>query len=243
MKRVVSAVICLLFISASALAEKRFDREVIKLEDRAQYSFVKLDDVNYPVLKKGTVQVSSLVYKGTMRYYVEISISNQGTSDIAVAPDFIAFTKPGYSVYRTDTVNAAVDVASDASIPFIPTPPSIVPPTANTTINATATSYGNQTQINGTATTTYDYSGQAGANFGNALGNAIAARRYRNQQVNEARFAHFLNAHAQPPVEVTLRPGETRIVAVTFEQSKRKSAPFQITVIIGSEQFRFSYKG
>jgi hypothetical protein len=225
------------------MAEKRFDRSVLKLENPGQYNLVKLDDVNYAQLQKGPLGVSSLVYKGSERYYIEIVIANHGTTDVAIAPDFISFTKAGYTIIRTDTVRSAVEVASDAQIPFTPTPPPIVPPTANTTINATATSYGNQTQINGTATTNYDYSGQAGANFGSAVGNAIAARRYRNHQINEMHFAHFLNDHAQPNVVITIKPGETRTIVSTFEQLRKKTVPFEITVTIEGEQYSFSYKG
>ena len=243
MKRMLSLFYCLALFASAALAEKRFDREVIKVENQAQYAIIKIDDVKYPVLERGPLAISTLVYKGTLRYYVEITITNHRTSEMNIAPDFVAFSKPGYSAYRTDTVAAAVDVARDAEIPFMPFPPPVIPPTANTTINATASTYGNQTEINGTATTTYDYSGQAGANLGNTIGNAIAARRYRAHVMNEAKFAHFLNEHAQPPVPITLKPGETRTIVATFEQAKKKSAPFEIVVTVQSEQFHFAYKG
>ena len=100
------------------------------------------------------------------------------------------------------------------------------------------------TQINGTATsTTTDTSGQAGANFGNALGNAIAARRFRNMQREDVLLANYLGTFALGSSPILLKAGDARVVTLTFEQVKRKKAPFQITIHVGDENFVFKFKG
>lgn len=235
-------VLCLLLTSGPAFCADRFGRPVIKVGDEKAYQFVKLDDVEYPGLSNGNYDVTCLVYRGTERYYVEISLKNKTAAPIALPIDFVTFDKPGYTVYRTDTMDAAREAASFAGIRFVPTPPPYVPPTTNTTINATATTYGNQTQITGTATTTTNDSGQAGANFGNALGNAIAARRFYNQQRTDVLFSHFLAAHVQTSADSPIQPGESRVIVATFEQSKQKKKPFNVTLQIGADKFSFSYK-
>jgi len=156
--------------------------------------------------------------------------------------DFITFNKPGYTVSRTDPMAAAREAAAVAGIRFVPTPPPYVAPTTNTSINATATTYGNQTQIAGTATTTTDNSGQAGANLGNAVGNAIAAHRFHKAQRNELLFSHYLAAHVQTAADSPIQPDESRVIIATFEQAKQKKAPFEITLQIGSDTFHFFYK-
>jgi hypothetical protein len=117
-----------------------------------------------------------------------------------------------------------------------------VAPNTHTTINASSTTYGNQTQINGTATTTTDNSGQAGANLGNAIGNAIAARRYQNAQRNEVIFSHFLATHLQSAADIPIQAGESRVIVATFEQAKQKKRPFEVSIRIGPDVFRFDYK-
>jgi hypothetical protein len=235
-------VFCLLLTSGPAFCADRFGRPVIKVSDEKAYQFVKLDDVEYPGLSNGNYDVTCLVYRGTERYYVEISIRNKTADPVVVPMDFVAFEKPGYTVYRTDTMDAAREAAAEGGIRFVPTPPPYVPPTTNTSINATATTYGNQTQISGNATTTTDNSGQAGANFGNAIGNAIAARRFYNQQRTDVLFSHYLAAHTQTGGDSPIQPGSSRVIVATFEQSKQKKKPFIVTVQIGTDKFSFSYK-
>jgi hypothetical protein len=114
--------------------------------------------------------------------------------------------------------------------------------TTTTTVNGTATTYGNQTQISGTATTTTDQSSQAGANLGNAIGNALAARSFYKTQRRESTFANFLGAFAQDQTGTSLQPGEAKVIVATFEQAKRKKAPFEIVIRVGAESFQFKYK-
>lgn len=232
-----------LCIAAGPLAAKdRFGREVLKVRDPADYQFFKLDDVQFPMLASSHYAVSCLVYRGTQRYYVEIGIENKTSAPISIPVDFVAFDKPGYTVFRTDTLAAAQDVAESAGGKFEPTPPPQVPATTTTTVNGTATNYGNQTQISGTATTTTDQSGQAGANLGNAIGNALAARRFYKTQRRESTFADFLSDFAQDPAGTAVQPGKARVIVATFEQAKQKKAPFEIVVRVGTESFRFKYK-
>lgn len=231
-----------LVFAGLAQAEKRFGREVIKVADPQSYSMFRLDDVTIPSMLQKGISVSSLVYRGTEYYYVEVGISNKTDHEIVVTPDFISFVKPNYTVMRTDTLAVANQLASAENVRFVPVPPPQVQPSSTTTYNATATSYGNQTQISGTATTTPDYSGQAGANLGNALGNAIAARRFykaRSEAVNLARFLHTFAQGADPAV---IQPGQTRVVACTFAQLKQKKAPFEVTIRLGEQEFDFKYK-
>ena len=235
-------IFCLLTTALPGLSADRFNRPVVKVADQKNYQFIKLDDVEYPVLSNERFAVTCLVYRGTQRYYVEVSVKNKSSDPVALPMNFVTFDKPGYSVYRTDTVEAARQAASAAGLRFVPTPPPYVPPTTTTTINASATTYGNQTQINGTATTTEDTSGQAGANLGNAIGNAIAARRFYKAQRIEVIFSHFLASHVQTPLDSPLGSGESRIILATFEQSKQKKAPFNIVLQIGSDKFTFAYK-
>jgi hypothetical protein len=241
MKKIL-VVFCLLLATRPGLCADRFNRPVVKVSDPKGYQFTKLDDVEYPGLSNSQYDVTCLVYRGTERYYVEISVKNKTAAPVALPMNFVAFDKPGYTVYRTDTMAAARESAAAGGIRFVATPPPYVPPTTNTTINATATTYGDQTQISGTATTTTDNSGQAGANLGNAIGNAIAAHRFYKEQRNEVLFSHFLAAHVQTDADSPIQEGETRVIVVTFEQAKLKKAPFVITLKIGSDTFHFSYK-
>jgi hypothetical protein len=234
--------LCLIITSAPLFCADRFGRPVVKVRDEKAYQFIKLDDVEYPTLSDSQYAISCLVYRGTQNYYVEIGVKNKTGGPIALPMDFVAFDKPGYTVYRTDTMAVAQQAATAAGLRFVATPPPYVPPSTNTTIRATATTYGDQTQITGTATTTTDNSGQAGANLGNAIGNAIAARRFYKEQRTEILFSHFLAAHVQTSADSFIQPGESRVIVATFEQSKQKKKPFDVTLQIGTDKFTFSYK-
>jgi hypothetical protein len=226
---------CTLLVAHAAFCESRFERPVVKLSDPSAYQFVKLDDVEYPVLSNERYKVSCLVYRGTEDYYVEISVTNNTSDALPLPPTFISFTKPGYTTYRTDTMEMAVRLSAAAGAHFTPTPPPYVPPTYNTTINATATTYGNQTNVSGSATTTADTSGQAGANLGNAIGNAFAAHSFYKAQRNAIVFSKFLAAHVQTPADTAIQPGQTRIVVATFSQAKLKKKPFDVDLKVGSD--------
>ena len=233
---------CFTLVSASLWGEQRFGRPVVKVQESKEYSFARLDDVAYPTLSNDKYLVTCLVYRASERYYVEIGVKNKTDDLVNIPADFVTFSKPGYSVYRTDTMMAARQAATAAGLTFVPTRAMYIPPTTNTTINATATTYGDQTQINGTATTTTDYSGQAGADLGNALGNAIAAHRFYKMQRTEAAFSSFLQNHAQSASGTWLAAGQTGTIVDTFQQAKQKKAPFEVQVRVGLDTFKFVYK-
>lgn len=226
-------------------AAQRFGRTVIALEEPKDYQYFKLDDVSFPFLSNANYDVSCLVYRGTEYYYVEIAFLNRSPSPVTIPADFLEFSKPGYTVFQTDTAVAEGQLASAVGTRFIPTPPPQMPPssTTTTTINANATTYGNTTQINGTASsTTTDTSGQAGANFGNALGNAIAARRFYRSQREAASLAGYLNAFGWKNTPLVVQPGQAQKIMMTFQQVKNKKAHFQVIIHIGGESFLFKYK-
>jgi len=233
---------CLSCVALVGSAETRFGRPIVKVHEPHNYQFIKLDDVQYPTLADAHYSVSCLVYRGTEHYYVEVNVKNNSNAAITLLPDFITFDKPGYSVYRGDTTMAAREAAMAGGVRFVPTQPPYVPPTYNTTINATATTYGNQTNVSGTATTTADNSGQAGANLGNAIGNAIAAHRFYKMQRTEIVFSHFLSSHTQTGMDTQLQPGQSRVIVAVFDQTKRKKKPFDINLKVGDDTFRFDYK-
>ncbi len=247
MKRliVVLAFASLVWHVMPAHATQRFGRPLVSLESAKDYQYFKLDDVNFPMLSSQNYSVSCLVYRGSENYYVEISIQNKSPSPVTLPADFVEFTKPGYTVYRTNTDNVAMQLAGVAGLRFVPTPPPQMPAnsTTTTTVNANATTYGNTTQINGSATsTTRDTSGQAGANFGNAIGNAIAARRFYNEQRDAVSLAQYLATYGWKDSSKPLQPGKAELVMMTFQQAKRKKARFQVLIHVGSESFSFKYK-
>lgn len=245
MRRSLVAPALLLCMGTSLYAAQRFGRPVISLENPKDYQFFRLDDVNFPLLSDAKYSVSCLVYRGTEYYYVEVAIQNRSSENVILPSELVEFTKPGYTMFRANTLAVATELAGASGERFVPTPPPQMPAntTTNTTINANATTYGNTTQINGTATsTTYDTSGQAGANFGNALGNAIAARRFYRAQREAVSLANYLATFAWGDTAQVLKPGETRIVTEIFQQAKPKKAHFQVIVHVGDEMFIFKYK-
>lgn len=240
-----AVLLLVLWPCTSLRAAQRFGRPVIALEEPKNYQFFKLDDVNFPFLASTNYDVSCLVYRGTQYYYVEIAIHSRASSPVTISDDFVEFLKPGYTVLRTDAHIAEAQLANAAGEHFIPTPPPQLPPRSitTTTINANATTSGSMTQINGTATsTTRDTSGQAGANFGNALGNVIAARRFYRAQRENVSLAGYLNAFGWSNTPLTLQPGQTQKVIMTFQQFKLKKAHFQVIIHVGADSFPFKYK-
>ena len=224
-------------------AEKRFNQPVIKLQNPTEYQYFKKDGVNFPVLATSHFSASCLVYRGTQNYYVEVSILNRSSEDLTLTFDSIVFNKPGYTVFRTDTVASASEIAARARGSFEPGPPPKVQGTTNTTVNAGATTFANQTNISGVATTNKDQSTpHAGANLGNAIVNAVAERSFYRSQAKESSFADFLNSHAQAKESSQLHPGEARVLVATFQQVDQKKAPFEVLVRIGSETLTFKYK-
>jgi len=230
-------VTAMLLLCKVATAESRFGRPVIKLSNPKEFKYFKLDDNQFPMLERGPISVSCMTYRGTKSYYVEVAVDNQSESPITLDPNFVSFNKPGYSVFLTDTVSSAADVWASVAGPFIPTRPP--PPTqATTTYSGTASTYGNTTQLSGTATTTVDDS----AAGWHGLGQAIAARRYRNAQTRDQSFAVYLVTFAHEKQEGTIQPGKAGLYIFTFQQIKQKKAPFDVTVKVGSESFAFRYK-
>jgi len=234
---------CFLFLLISNLwSEKRFDRPLIKVSDPKTYQFHKLDDVEYPTLSNARYEVSCIVYRGTQYYYVEITIKNNSVIPLPIPTSFVTFSKPGYTTYRTDSMQAARQLAAAGGVRFIPTPAPYVPPTYHTTVDATATTYGNETNISGTATTTTDNSGQAGAELGNAIGNAIAARRFLKAQRDAVALSAFLESNSQTDEDMPLPPGQSRTIVATFTEVKQKKKPFSIDIDLGGDAFHFAYK-
>jgi len=234
--------ICLV---TSLNAARRFGRPIVALENPKDYQYVNLDDVKFPVLSSAQYTVSCLVYRGTEYYYVEVAVQNRTSQAVTLSPGFLDFSKPGYTVFAISPNSVVVQLASAAGERFVPTPPPVMPPSSTTTtnVNATATTYGNTTQINGTATsTTTDTSGQAGANFGNAIGNAIAARRFYRAQRDAVALAQYLNAFGWQNTPAVIAPDQVKVVMMTFEQPKRKKAHFEVVIHVGAEDFTFRYK-
>lgn len=242
MSRPLRVLAIVLMFSSPTVAEDRFARPVIKLADPSAYGSFRLDENNFAFLRREGSSISCIVYRGKKRYYVEVGIVNTSKGEIAIPRDFVSFIKPNFTVLRTSTVAAAQDVASELPGQFIPTPPPQVPPETTTTYSATASTYGNQTYVTGTATTTTDNSAQAGANLGNAIGNAIAARRFYKAQARESKFANFLYSFAQENQSSMIKPGEARVIVATFEQIKEKRTPFEIHILIAGEMAVFKYK-
>jgi len=237
----------LLFLAFSATceltqAEKRFEQHIIKLQNPTEYQYFKKGDVNYPFLATTHFSASCLVYRGTQDYYVEVGILNRSHKDLTISFDSIAFNKPGYTVLRTDTVTLASEIAAEARKTFMPAPPPKVQGTTTTTVNAGATTFANQTNVSGVATTSTDQSTHAGANLGNAIVNAVSERSFYRNQGRELSFAAFLNSHAQTKESSRLHPGEARVLVATFRQVNQKKAPFEVLIRIGSETLTFQYK-
>lgn len=230
--------LCLLLAPLASAAD-RFNRKVIEVQNKKDYQFYRLDDLDFPYLENERYSVSCIVYRGTIRYYVEVAIRNKTLQPVTLGTEFLDFVKPGYTSYRTSTIAAAEDVAREANITFVPTPPPNMGET--TTVNATATNNGNRTEITGTATTGPS-AAQAGANFGNAIGNILASRRVAGARSTGSRFLNYLTLFAQEYQPEPLAPGETRIVIATFEQAKQKKAPFDVTVRLGQDSFVFKMK-
>ncbi len=75
-------ILCLLFAAKTAIGADRFGRVILKVKDQKNYQFTKLDDADYPGLSNDHYSVTCLVYRGTERYYVEVSISNKTTGPV-----------------------------------------------------------------------------------------------------------------------------------------------------------------
>ena len=219
--------------AVGAQADSRFSRPVIKPVNDKELAHFKLDGNNIAVQSKGSIGVSCIVYRGTKRYYVEIGVLNQSDAPIALQRGFARFTKPGYTVFQSDTIASAMDVSASVAGPFVPAPPP--PPTTTTTYNATATTYGNTTQVQGTATTTNNAGWYQ-------LGQAIAARRYYAAQSREQSFATYLQMFANEQQTLEIAPKGVQLYIFTFEQIKNKKAPFTVTIQVADQQFTFAYK-
>ncbi len=232
-----SVVMLLVCMCYTLSAESRFNRPVMKLAEPKAYRFFRLDDNNFPVMDKERSSVTCMVYRGTKRYYVEVAVMNRSQKPLTLERGFVTFVKPGYSVFVSDTIASAADVWASVAGDFMPTPPP--PPTrATTSYSGTAQTYGNTTQVSGTATTTVDNS----AAGWHALGQALAARSYYKTQSREQSFAMYLATFAHERQSGVVPPGETRLFVFTFEQIRPKKAPFTINVAIEDEVFVFKYK-
>jgi hypothetical protein len=209
----------ILAVGVVASAEDRFGRPVVKLANPQAILYYKVDGNNIPYFSKDGVTVSCMTYRGTQRYYVEVGVSNHLSEPVPVSRDFVNFTKPGYTVIATSTLSAVEDLVGAAAVPFVRTPPP--PPTKSTTVyDGNSTTYGDTTQANGRATTTTDNS----AAGWHALGEAIGARRYYNNQRREQSFANYLQMFAHERQDLIVQPGKANIYMYTFEQIKQKKS-------------------
>lgn len=232
MRRVILAIACACVWLNVLGAESRFGRPVIKVADPKSYRYFKLDDNNFPVLDRGDLSVTCMTYRGLKRYYVEVAVMNRSEKPLGLNSNFVTFSKPGYSSFMS-----ATDVWASVAGAFVPTPPP--PPTrATTTYSGTAQSYGNVTELSGTATTSVDNS----AAGWHALGQALAARSYNRAQSREQGFAEYLVTFAHERQDLTVPPNKVSKYVFTFEQVKRKKAPFVIDIVLGDEVFTFRYK-
>lgn len=237
-RAVLGVMLCLAFL-VSAFAESRFNRPVVKFADKG-YTFIEQDGNKLAIQNGTAASVACIVYRGAIYYYVELQIFNHSNMDVVIERDFVSMNKPGYTVVRVNTTGVAMQMAGTASGRFVPTPAPQMPSNSTTTFSGTGTTYGNTTRINGTATTTQDTSAQAGANFGNAIGNAIAAHRYYNAQAAAQRFAVYLPTVDQANVPPIVEPGKTQTIIATFSQpGKHKKAPFDVAVRLNGEEFVF----
>jgi len=230
-----SILTAMLLLCGVAFAESRFGRPVMKLANPKEFRFFKLDDNQFPYLEKGPFAVSCMTYRGTKRYYVEIGVMNRSDTRVNLQKEFVSFNKQGYTVLLTDTIASATDVWASVAGEFVPTPP---PTKKTTTYSGTATTLGNSTQVNGTATTTVDNSDDTW----HALGQAIAKRNYYSAQGREQKFAVYLATFAHEKQELVILPGKAGLYIFTFEQLKQKKAPFDVRVSVGAETFVFAYK-
>jgi len=235
--------LCLILASGGlapdATAATRFSRKVLEVKNKQAYKFFRLDDLDLPYLDGDSATVSCMVYRGAQRYYVEVGVTNNGTSPIEITGEAIRFEKPGYTSFRTNAMAAAMEAAAAANVPFVPVPPPDMGTT--TTIDATTQGSGSYSHTSGTATTTPS-SAQVGANIGNSLGNLMASRQVAKAQSEAARFANFLSAFSVDEQRGLVEPGQTRLVIATFEQIKDKRAPFSVTVVTGGREYVFEFQ-
>ena len=232
------AVCCIFAVSAFA-AEYRFGRPVLKVADPTAYRFLKLDGNQYPYLETDGISTSCIVYRGTVFYYVEVSITNNRSEPLVLSPDFLTFTKPGATVALADTLLAAGAIDANASAAVVPAPAPQVSNSKTTVYSGTATTTGNVTQINGTATTT-------DANAGcNSIGQALDSNRYNAMQAAaqaDRQFAVYLASRAHERLSLIIEPGKASVFMFAFQQAKPHKAPFTVQVQAGSNQFSFAYK-
>lgn len=224
-----------------AVASTRFGRRLLEVKDRNAYRFVRLDDVDFPFLEGDSAIVSCVIYRGSVRYYVEVSVTNKSQHPVQLLGEAIRFNKPGYSSFRTNALDAAREAANAAGVPFQPAPPPTV--ASMTTIDVTETGAGTgYAHVSGTARTGPDVAEQGAANLGNALGNLFAARSFAKAQSEDARFAHFLATFAIDAERGEIVPGATQVLVATFEQVKNKRAPFDVTVVVDGSEFPFHFQ-
>lgn len=241
MRRRVLIVMCFLCFGVplnSASAAERFGRKILAVADESLYRIETIDEVDVPVLDIDGVSVSCLVYRGTQRYYVEVSIKNGKASGIEWSNDDIVMIKPGYSIFRVNALDAARESAEYAGVPFVPAPPP--EPVTTTTIQTHTSVYGNSAYSTGTAQTRQTQ--DAGANIGYALGTFLARRRDAKDKAEAARFADFIGNHAIEVAPAYAEPGQTRIIVAAFEQAKPRHAPFHVKVVADGHEFSFEYK-
>lgn len=230
--------LCAVLPVGTASAAERFGRKLLSVADESLYRIDSIDEVDVPSLDFDGMSVSCLVYRGTQRYYVEVTIKNGKSSGISWSNDEIVMIKPGYSIFRVSALDAAREAAEYAGVPFVPAPPP--EPVTTTTIQTQTSVYGNSAYSTGTAQTRQTQ--DAGANLGYALGTFFARRRDAKDKADAARFADFIGAHAVEYAPTYAEPAQARTIITAFEQAKPRHAPFQVKVVVQEHEFVFDYK-
>ncbi len=223
-----------------------------------------IDDIQMPTTTVNGQLVSCIVFRGVEKYYVEVHLANQSSQPQSITADFIRLEKAGYTVVRVNTLQAAQDVAATAHedagramtnmAPFVPIPPPApkVPPT---TIRANAWTYGNNTTISGTVSSTptlVEQIGNAQAMVITGLMNRAAADRYYATQAQNNAFlnaestqenslAQLLMSTASELQSPILAPGETRVATSTFMCPVANRSPCRVVITVGGTPVTFSF--
>jgi hypothetical protein len=238
MRRLMTMILSLgVLVSTAHAATQRFGKTVIPVRDPQNYKVTRLDDMDFPVLERDSAAVSVVVYRGPKRYYIEVTVTNRTGREVVLDKKPIAMSKPGYTIYETDVMEAAREASEAAGVKFQPAPPP--PPGYRTTVKSTETTQGSTTKT--TATATSKPTVDLGSALGYALGSSIEKGRVERQANEARRFSDFLSTHAVSVQNDPLPPGETRVMVATFEQAKPKKAPFQVTVKACGQEFVFQY--
>lgn len=116
-------VLLLALAVGNADAAERFGRRVLAPVRATELQVSRMDEIDVPAIDRDSVVVSCITYRGTGRYFVEVTVLNRTEYFIALADDLIQMTRPGYTILRPNTTEAAIDAAEEAEVEFEPVPP------------------------------------------------------------------------------------------------------------------------